>query len=265
MAKWDQHNTTWHGPDAVEICRKIEALEPFAMVTPDRPKNGFQTGVVFTSGGEAIARVWWGGNAGVHVILHNENAHRLAPLLRGLEGHRELTRADACEDFIEAGGFDRMAAYWITFAKARGMKIDQRGDWVRGHARTLYIGSRESVVMLRIYEKGHKEGGNPDWYRFEVEIKPKGRAARAAAAEWEPGQAFGASTWLVEGLRGLGWDHLQAQAIGTVYRPSDEDRARRWIVKQGFGVITRWIDEAGGVEAFHTEFQQLALEIEQAG
>lgn len=263
MAKWDQHNTTWHDVDAVEICSKLEALEPFAMVLPDRPKHGYQTGVVFSAGGEAIARVWWGGNPGVHVTLHNENAHRLAPLLRGLEGHRELTRADACEDFIEAGGFDRMAGYWMAFAKARGLKINQQGDWVRGIGRTLYVGSRSSPVMLRIYEKGHKEGGNPDWYRLEVEIKPKG-AARVAAAYWEAGQAFNCSGWLVAGLEGLGWDHLKAQAIGTVYRPSDEDRARRWLVKQGHGVISRWIDEAGSVEAFHTEFQQLALEIADA-
>lgn len=263
MAKFDQHNTTWHDVDPIEICSFIEAQEPFAMVTPDRPKNGFLTGVVFASGGEAIARVWWGGNAGVHVILHNEHANRLAPLLRGLEGHRELSRGDACEDFIEAGGFDRMAAYWITFAKAWGLKIEQRGDWVRGIGRTLYIGSRESVVYLRIYEKGHKEGGNPDWYRFEVELKPKGRAARAAAAHWEPGEYFNGSRWLVEGLKGMGWDHLKARSIGTVYRPSDEEKSRRWLAKQAYGVISRWIDEAGSVEVFHTELQQMALELAQ--
>lgn len=261
MAKWDWHATTWHDQNPVDLCRFIERHEPFALVTPDRPKHGYQTGVVFTSGGEAIARVWWGGNDGVHVILHNENAHRLAPLLRELEGHRELTRGDACEDFIEAGGFDRMADYWMRFAKARGLKINQQGDWVRGIARTLYIGSRQSPVMLRIYEKGHKEGGNPDWYRLEVEIKPKGRSVRMMAAGWDAGMAFNCSEWLVAGLRGIGWDHLQATAIGTVYRPTDEDRARLWIVKQGGGVITRWVVEAGSVEAFYTEFEAMAFEL----
>lgn len=51
-------------------------------------------------------------------------------------------------------------------------------DGVVTEASTLYIGSRTSEVMFRIYEKGKQMGVEKDWVRFEVELK--GRRAEMA-------------------------------------------------------------------------------------
>lgn len=256
MAKFDWYECTFFGADPLEIIRRIERAHPFAVIEPDAPKYGYRVGQVFRHGGEPMARVWWEGNEGVHVSTTSSHAHHLAPLLRE-HGVHSVTRLDACEDWIEPGLFDRMATHLIAYAVAHGITITQLGDWVRGEARTLYLGSKQSAVRLVLYEKGYEQGGDPNWVRLEVRVRPKGRMAREAVSKWTAGEAFGAAKWVVEALEGLGWDHLQAQSIGTVYRPSDDERARLALMKQYGGVIRRWMDEAGGVEEFHTELLAL--------
>lgn len=253
MARFDWYECTYFGADPLEIIQAIERAHPFAMIEPDAPKYGYRVGQVFKIGGEAMARVWWEGNEGVHVSTTSSHAHDLAPLLRA-QGVHSITRLDACEDWIEPGLFDRMSAQLIAYAVANGITITQLGDWVRGEARTLYLGSKQSAVRLVLYEKGYEQGGDPNWVRLEVRVRPKGRLAREAVSKWTPGEAFGAARWVVEALEGIGWDHLQAQSVGSVYRPSNDERARITLRKQYGAVIRRWVDECGGdPEAFVAE------------
>lgn len=249
MASFDQYNATFHEIDPTDVMRVIQQVYPFAVIRPDRAKHGYQVGYVFTQGTESLARVWWQGNPGIHAICHSHHANRLAPALRTLGPH-QLTRGDVCEDFNEAGGFDFVAGVAMDYASTHGLVINQQGDWVRGQARTLYVGSRKSPVMLRLYEKGWLEGADPNWFRLEVEVKPHGSANRYKAATWNPGQFFAASEWLVGLLECLGWDHLVKQSIGTVYRPSDEERARRALAKQYGRIISQWLDDAGDEAVF---------------
>ncbi|OYY72728.1 MAG: hypothetical protein B7Y40_10905, partial [Gammaproteobacteria bacterium 28-57-27] len=119
----------------------------------------------------------------------------------------------------------------------------------RGKARTLYLGSRKSTVQLVIYEKGYEAGGDLNWVRMEVRVFPKGRQKGELVAMWTPKDAFGASRWLCEALEGLGWSSLTPKSIGTVWKPSDDQRARRTMLKQYGAVIRRWADEIGGYES----------------
>lgn len=258
MAIRDQYNCTFHEADPISIIQAFEAAEPFALIEPDPAKHGYQVGQKISRGGEAIARVWWQGNPGVHVIVHNENAEKYHPMLRGLGAH-SVRRMDVKEDFIEQGGFDKQVRVLVPYAQARGLKLNYLGDWARGKSRTLYIGSRKSNVMMRIYEKGWQVGGDPNWWRLEVEIKPKDASKGMEVSGWTIAQALGASKWLVEAFTLLGWDHLQAQSIGTVYRPSDDERARLTLMKQYGGVIRRWMDEAG--DSFPMELLKMLEEL----
>lgn len=242
MAKFDWYECTYFESDPLELIRRLERSNPFAMIEPDSPKYGYRVGQVFRQGQDAMARVWWEGNEGVHVSTTSSHAHDLAPLLRE-HGVHSVTRLDACEDWIEHGLFDRMANHLIAYAVEHHITITQLGDWVRGEARTLYLGSKHSAVRLVLYEKGYEQGANPDWVRLEVRVRPKGRQAREAASHWTAGDAFGAARWVVEALQGLGWDHLQAKSIGTVYRPSNDERARLTLRKQYGAVMDRWYDE----------------------
>lgn len=50
-------------------------------------------------------------------------------------------------------------------------KAIRAGDGTIETASTLYVGSRTSPVMVRIYEKGKQTGTGLDWLRVELEIK----------------------------------------------------------------------------------------------
>jgi hypothetical protein len=93
--------------------------------------------------------------------------------------------------------------------------VDQRGDWVNPeHGRTLYIGSRE-YVLLRIYEKGKQlrymkgvEHASLDHIRVEVETHPADAPA-FHALHWTPMQILGTSLTAISVLMKMG-DNLPA-------------------------------------------------------
>jgi hypothetical protein len=96
------------------------------------------------------------------------------------------SRLDVALDFDHDQAFDILAGDLIAIATRRGLALDQRGDWTRGTARTLYVGSRQSPFYLRLYEYRAKHGyGFPCRLELEIKVKPKHRAAIAAKSPWE--------------------------------------------------------------------------------
>lgn len=86
-----------------------------------------------------------------------------------------LNRADVKIDFDSKNMFDFLASKLISLANQKNIKISQVGDWALGReGRTLYVGSRSSSYMIRLYEK-HKQKGyeHTDLVRLELEIKPQ--------------------------------------------------------------------------------------------
>ncbi|MFO5848511.1 hypothetical protein ACLBP5_30415, partial [Klebsiella pneumoniae] len=68
------------------------------------------------------------------------------------------TRTNACVDWVVEGLFDSLSAHLIAYAKDNGISINQQGDWARGQARTLYLGSPQSPGRICLYEKGYGQG-----------------------------------------------------------------------------------------------------------
>jgi hypothetical protein len=249
MVRFDGMNVTFHHRDPWDICAAIERVYPMARIDQDKPKHGYEKGIVFTQGDLAITRVWWDGNPGVHVQAHREFADQLAPVLRGI-GEHELVRADSCLDVIEERFFDVLSGYLIEFATLQGLRLHYMGDWARGKNRTLYVGSRQSPYMLRLYEKGWKEGGDPNWVRLESEVKPKGRTSRKRAAGMTAEELLWSSKWGAAALEGFGWEAVKSKSVGAPYRPSDDERARLTLQKQYGQILKRWYDESADAEAF---------------
>jgi hypothetical protein len=157
------------------------------------------------------------------------------------------TRLDTAIDWEEEGLFDSLAGGLIAFAQERRLAIMQVGDWIRGEGRTLYLGSKDSVVRLVLYEKGYEQGctHRPDWVRLEARIRPKGDA-RAHAMTFEPMDVF-ACGWLTDALDAISFDHgLSKRSIGTVWRKSDTERARAALLKQYGAILSAWADDSGG-------------------
>lgn len=259
MARWDWYETTIHGAQVDEITGHLLANLDLATLVPDRPRHGYLKGAALSRGSHVLARVWWDGNAGVHVIASGADSPVIAELLTTWEHHP--TRVDACEDWIEEGLFNRLSAKLIEYAKQHGITISHEGDWSRGKARTLYLGSKTSTVRLVLYEKGYQANGDPNWVRLEVRVRPKNN--RHQVATWVPGHAFGASRWVRGALTTIGWDHLQASSVGTIRTPSDLERAWAVMLKQYGRTIRSKVDELGSWEALTTELR-VALEATEA-
>jgi hypothetical protein len=170
----------------------------------------------------------------------------LAEALKSFGRSHLPTRVDSCVDWKEGGLFDSLSSELIRYAKEHRLSINQQGDWVRGEARTLYVGSKDSPVRLVLYEKGYEQGGTAplDWVRLEVRIRPK-REWRVSVASWSADTVFCAG-WIPDALTVLGWDDLDRRSVGTVWRSADDERARFALLKQYSGVMSRWADQVGG-------------------
>lgn len=244
-AKFDWYQGTFFGQDQDEVVRFLERKFDLSEVKLCKPKNGYERGVEFLRGADRLAQVWWAGNPGVHVIATGDKSPEAAQHMRELGAHR-ITRLDACIDFISPGLFDVLTDGLRAYAREHGIQINMQGDWERGKARTLYVGSQQSAVQLVVYEKGYESGGDLNWVRVEVRVRPKGRENGEKVSTWTPDDAFQASRWLCEALEAQGWASLTPKSIGTVWKPSDDERARRTMLKQYGAILARWAEETGG-------------------
>ena len=186
----------------------------------------------------------------------SDRAREVAPVIRQAFPVHNVTRADVCVDWIEEGLFSRLSGVLMGFAVDRDLGIGQEGDWVRGRARTLYVGAASAAVRLVLYEKGYESGGDKAWTRLEVRVRPQ-KEWKADCATWPEKRLFGASRWVSEALTLIGFTDLERSAVGTVWKPSDAERARAALVKQYGAILRAWADELGG-------WDRLGLELERA-
>lgn len=124
---------------------------------------------------------WGGHNIGLHVVSTGSVSHDVGEWMQqhfsGLYG---VSRADVRMDTTTEGVFDYLVKVAGDFAIDRKIKTNHQGDWLTGKAgRTLYLGSKDSVVQVRIYEKGKKEEviltGSGSKYRFVLQKRLRSR------------------------------------------------------------------------------------------
>lgn len=218
----------------------------FSDWAPARNLNGYTQGGQIIRANRTLCHLCWGGQAGVSCKTTSEESPVLAEALKAFGRSHLPTRIDSCVDWKEEGLFDSLSAELIRYAKEHRLSINQQGDWVRGEARTLYVGSKDSPVRLVLYEKGYEQGGTAplDWVRLEVRIRPK-RDWRVAVASWSADTAFCAG-WVPDALKVLGWEDLDRRSVGTVWRAADDERARTALLKQYGSLLEKWADMVGG-------------------
>lgn len=263
MYKWDWYQTTVHKPiDVVIKAFKNTPLNDLTDFTPCTPRNGYSHAAAFKSGDRDILRIMWGGNSGVNLLASSSDAPLLADVLASAPFEHRPTRVDACVDLASQGLYDSLSRKMLDFAKAKGLKINQQGDWERGRARTLYIGAPSSPVRLRMYEKGCQmldqfgdTSADPNWVRVEVEVRPKSHA-RGNVASWTPEEAFTrACAWLSELWQVIEWGTFTPHSIGTVRKDSDTLQQRRALVRQYGRILEQWLDETSSADEFVDQFK----------
>lgn len=218
------------------------------------------------SDGDVVARAAYGGvNVWPSLWASGPATDEFVRVIRSAWPEHWVSRADAAVDL--RGDFDVLAARLLAFADDRGLSVEHRGDWHRAErGRTLYVGTRASGVLLRLYEKGveqqqkGQEGAPLDWVRFELEVRPKKGPARQAASAVSADECWGASAWsqaLAREMLELEVERMPLKA----WRMTDDERALRWMVKS-YGATLDRIAAAEGWAPLMRRVQSL-VELQQ--
>jgi len=231
---------------------------PYASVDSERATNGYERASVIHRGDIKLCRVQWGGNTGGNTQIRGtgEHAPACADAIRSIWPEHRLQRADVAEDYSEPGVWETMSEYGLYLAEQFALKIDQRGDWnrndVMSKGRTLYVGSRQSLAFLRIYEKGKeravRSGGDitdPNHVRAEAEIKPQNKVQGFRLATFQPRDFWRCSPWLNQYSTILFQQNMERIRLWTVTKESDDDLAFAYMLKQYGAVIARQIAANG--------------------
>jgi hypothetical protein len=252
QSRWDWYQSTVSVEDP-SLSGLVDCLLKhweFSDFVPAKNLNGYHYGGAIERGGRILCHLCWGGQPGVNCKTTSDESPVLANALADFGKQHRPTRVDSCLDWQEDGLFDSLAAGLITFAQiGKGLSINQQGDWTRGIARTLYIGSTTSPARLVLYEKGYEQGGDAplNWVRLEARVRPN-KVHRDEVSRWKPEHAFAAG-WIADACRHIMLDELEKRAVGTVWKKSDDERARYALLGQYGATLAKWAGELGGWEA----------------
>lgn len=210
--------------------------------------------------------VQWGGAHGdlVMVEVKGEQTPKVVEDLRRVFDHG-CTRADACVDFEELGAFEKLLAPVLQVKGDFKLYGEPRGDWkdFPEKGRTQYLGSKQSAVQARLYEKGKQPEyahlQRPDWCRLEVQVRP-GKEARQKYSKLSALEVWGASRWTRSLAEKVLEAQVQAQPAGTVYRVSERDRALRWMVKQYGTHLVSLAADLGGYDVLGLTLGEMIAE-----
>lgn len=161
--------------DVSTVCEHFEALG-FALL-PHHASFGYKYAYILELGGLNHGLIQYGGDSvgiGVYVSVNGSHSGRVRDSVQHWDA--KLLRADIALDFDGAKFFSEIALDLVNLAKEKNLKTATVGDWVQQiGGRTLYIGSRQSTYMVRLYEKYKQKGvdcGGSEIVRLELEIKP---------------------------------------------------------------------------------------------
>lgn len=227
--------------DADTVVADAVAHWDMSSVVHVRPRNAvYARAVEIVRGSQVILHLSWGGyNEGVHFVATGAIAHDVWGWLRDkYKGMYSVSRADVRQDCVTEGMWDYVYKEAERFAIDRRIKCKHVGDYLTGKAgRTLYLGGSTAATQCRIYEKGKKEGGNPNWIRLEYQVRPAKSKDKAFAANYLPFDFVQQSKWgfdLYDALmKGVTAQTLgDVESLSNVWRVPDADRAEFAMLRQ---------------------------------
>jgi hypothetical protein len=268
VAAFDWYQATIPRPvdDVLEV---LFGLAPGLSISHQKGKFGYASMTVLGSDQDgSVARVWHGGShEHPNAILSSEWAQPGAELIRASFPVHSVSRLDVREDFSDEGAFDRILPVMVAASERHRVKPSCAGDWAvrNDQARTFYLGSEQSAVRMRLYDKRAEMLGKyatdvdreracqalniPDQLaRLEAQIRPEKKEAKMRFASVEPEQALGSARWMREVWKGVSGLDLTAMQVGRGYRQSDDERARKWMLLSYGGVLRRMFSECGSWE-----------------
>ena len=249
------------------IVGMLKTVYKTSTLEPARPQNGFTHGDRLVSpSGDTLITLWYGGaQQGTRTLVFASGVHadKFAHSIRDLFPDHELVRADPAIDYDEEGAYLSLARHGLRSSRAVSVGnrfIGEAGTEFSPHTargRSLYFGSRSSVSMIRVYEKGKKDDKTrPNWVRAEFEFKPKNIEARLYYAKASISEIVSATRLgrAFFGTLGVAVS-LPSVPAGTVRVETDHERAMRALRAQYHNTIHKELALNGG------DLHQLAIKL----
>lgn len=239
-------------PQPVELCLEGLSRGLGGDFLTARPLQSYTTGFECITGS---FRLYCGGqNPHPFFVATGEDAATGAEVLRRVFPSHRVARADVAYDFIEAGGFDRVVALIDPIVRKAKVKVTFIGDPAPGQTagRTMYFGSKDSDVRIRVYEKDLEQiaKGNPNvpagWVRVELQTRPR-KVRKSLAASMTEAELFGLSQWSLkaaEAVLGVTVPYTPDRSM----RESTTERAIRHMIDQYGSAIGRFVEQYGRKE-----------------
>lgn len=242
----------------MQVCKHFDSLG-FALEAA-APRYGYRFRYNLEIGGQNIGMIQYGGDSvgtGVYVDIQGAHSGRVRDSILKLGWHCYLLRADIALDFNGSEYFKILATDLTALAKTKNLKTSTVGDWIQKvGGRTLYVGSRTSAFMVRLYEKYKQKGidtEGEETIRLELEIKPYKHARESAfslsALELVSSSRVYAPIFekyltLTEGI-----------TLNNIRKESDHERALKHLIKQYQNTLKKQLAIDGG--CVHTLFRTL--------
>lgn len=216
-----------------------------------RPKYGYEEAVSLVRGTARHMLIQSGGDAvgtGTYCSANGAFSNEFYQWLAHNKIEYQLIRADVKIDLDGKEYFMQIANMLKKVALNHRLKTSCMGDWVQTNTgRTLYVGSRQSPVYCRLYEKGHQLSYASNLVRLEFEIKPK-KQARLELARQPAKNFINVNRWVSELISMMTQSSIEPGdlKLGTVYLPSDHEKALAHLIKQYQNTIKKQLTLDGG-------------------
>lgn len=233
--------------DIASVCEHFELLG-FSLLSHS-PTLGYRYAYILELGGLNHGLIQYGGDNvgfGVYVSVTGSHSGRVRDSVQDWDA--KLLRADIALDFDGAEYFSKIALDLVNLAKEKKIKTSTVGDWVQQiGGRTLYIGSRQSTYMIRLYEKYKQKGvdcGGSEIVRLELEIKPALHARAHAFTMTALELLSCAKTYasIYEKYISL----TDAQSLTKPRKMTNHEKALAQMIKQYQKTIEKQLDLSGG-------------------
>lgn len=258
MAAFDWYQATIRQP-VDDVLEALGGASERVTLAHGKGHHGYAHSTVLEGSEGFRATVWHGGSHEYpHAVVTGESAQAGAELIRAAFPEHFVSRADAREDFGEAGAFDRILPQLVDVARQHRLKVDTRGDHLlTREGRTVYLGAPSSAVRQRLYDKAAelraKFAADPvrlaevpeHLARLEAQVRPQTVEARRAFATIEPLAVMGSSEWLREVWRRVAGLDLEPVQVGKPWRQADDERAYGYLLAQYGGLLQRVRDDLG--------------------
>lgn len=250
--KFDWYQASIPNAHPETVMEAISKADFFGDWRESRAQKGYARAADFVVADEVLFRINFDGQNeqyGPNVLGSGSSAPKLAQVLREHFPYHRVSRLDACEDYHHPDVYKYLRKKALKVAAEHDVKVREITKPLKesDDGRTLYLGAPTSAISGRIYEKGKQLGVSTEWVRAEIQVRPQ-KIMKDLAAKLTPLQVWSLAKWSHALAVNMGHKDLK-RVDAQIYKPSDHERAYRFMLKQYGKVLNEMMASHGSWEA----------------